>query len=296
VTTRSLPYTRSASTRAGEAPTGLPQIDALTARAGSENFRVASRLLPRRLRTDLMDVYRYARFVDEIGDSYRGDRLEALAWVEAELDRSLSGTESVHPAVGGAAHLVREGRISAEPLLDLIEANRCDQTVSGYGSFNDLLGYCRLSANPVGRLVLELFDASTPERLSWSDSICTGLQLVEHWQDVGEDARAGRIYLPSEDLLSFGVDPSELAQPGEASPALRSLIAFESRRARGLLDAGSPLISSLTGRLKIAVAGFWAGGQATLDALEAHGFDPLSSQLRPRRARVIWRMAKRLAR
>jgi squalene synthase HpnC len=275
-------------------PAGLPDPGSVTERARSENFRVASRLLPASGRRDLMDVYRYARFVDEIGDSYQGDRLEALDWLEADLRRALSGASGVHPIVAGAADLVRRKRVSADPLIDLVEANRRDQNVSRYESFDELLDYCRLSANPVGRLVLQLFGASTPERERWSDSICSGLQLVEHWQDVGEDARAGRVYLPAEDLRTFGVDPSELLTEGPASAPLRSVMAFECKRARELLDSGTPLITSVRGRLKLAVAGFWAGGQAALDALENHGFDPLSHPARPRAQRVLWHVTRAL--
>jgi squalene synthase HpnC len=242
-----------------------------------------------------MDIYRWARFVDEIGDSYAGDRLEALDWVQAELLRALSGDAGLHPIVAGAAQLVRDGRVSPDPLLDLVEANRRDQTISRYESFDELADYCALSANPVGRLVLQIFRASTPERERWSDSICTGLQLVEHWQDVGEDARAGRIYLPSDDLRSFGVDPSELSGKGPASPALRSAIAFECQRALDLLNGGLPLISSLRGRLKVAVAGFWAGGRAAIDALEVQDFDPLSRPARPKAGRVLWHLGRALS-
>ena len=146
------------------------------------------------------------------------------------------------------------------PLFDLVQANRQDQTVSRYESFEDLVGYCRLSANPVGRTVLAIFGYATPDRLAWSDSICTGLQLVEHWQDVAEDAIVGRVYLPQHDMRRFGVTVEELvpppadyvdrrrpSAPGGASFESRALMAFEAARARQWLDDGTPLVASLQG-------------------------------------------------
>jgi squalene synthase HpnC len=307
VTTRSLPYTRPGEPPTGSktagflwdeastAPAGLPSVDSITARARTENFRVASRLLPREVRDALMDVYRYARFVDEIGDSYEGDRLAALDWAECELRHGVTGSAGGHSIMAGAGKLVRDGRVSIDLLLDLLDANRRDQTVREYESFEDLLSYCELSANPVGRLVLQLFGVATDDRELWSDGICTGLQLVEHWQDVGEDARAGRTYLPSEDLRRFGVETSELVGTGPASPALRALVAFECGRARDFLDSGAPLIASLGGRLKLAVAGFWAGGHAAVDALEARRFDPFTRSAGPKVARVVLHIGRILA-
>src|SRR6185437_9115851 len=125
--------------------------------------------------------------------------------------------------------------IPAQPFYDLIAANRQDQVVSRYPEFGDLEDYCRLSANPVGRIVLHVFGAATPEREALSDRVCTALQLAEHWQDVAEDLRAGRIYLPQEDMERFGCTEDDLAAP-RATPEARALMAFEERRARGLLD------------------------------------------------------------
>ena len=306
VTTRSLHYTRPGAPPTGtrtagilpadapQLPAGLPGIDAISARAGGENFRVASFVLPARTRAALMDVYRYARFVDEIGDSFEGDRLEALDWLEGELSRGLSGDAHLNPAVAGAADLARQGMIEADPLFRLIEANRMDQLVQRYETFEQLVGYCELSANPVGRLVLELFGLSTPPRVQWADFICTGLQLAEHLQDVAEDAESGRVYLPMEDLRAFGVAPSELGGGRSASAALRALLAFEATRAQAFLDRGAPLIASVGGRARVAIAGFWAGGHAALDALEREEFDPLSHRARTSRSRVGWHLARAL--
>jgi squalene synthase HpnC len=181
--------------------------------------------------------------------------------------------------------------IPAQPFLDLIQANRQDQTVSRYQSFGDLLAYCRLSANPVGRLVLHVFGAATPQREALSDKVCTALQLAEHWQDVAEDLRAGRIYLPAEDMERFGCSERDLAAPA-AGPGVRALIAFEERRARALLDEGAPIVGTLRGAARAAVAGYVAGGRAALAAIAASGHDVLRATPRPGR----WRVAAEIVR
>ena len=263
-------------------------------RAGGENFTVASRLLPRRVRSEMLCLYGYARLVDELGDSYDGDRLAALEWLRSSLLLGIDGGPCPVQLVEDVAALVRTGRISARPLLDLIEANRMDQTVSRYETAEDLYRYCSLSANPVGRLVLELFGCIDDRRAAWSDSICTGLQLVEHWQDVKEDASSGRIYLPLEDMRRFGVGEEELTAAGPASAGLRSLMEFESKRARSLIRDGGPLVASLRGRLRFAVAGFAAGGQAALDGLERRGFDPSTAASKPSRGAVTRHLLRHL--
>jgi squalene synthase HpnC len=280
VTTRSQVYTPSPSSD----PPGLPAVAELLARAGSENFRVASWTLPADVRRHLLAFYGFARLVDEIGDSYRGDRLAALAWVEAETQSALRNPIGRHPLVGGAVESVVELGVDPAPLFDLIEANRRDQIVNAYGTFEDLLAYCALSANPVGRLVLGALRIAGQDVETWSDSICTGLQLVEHWQDVGEDAVAGRVYLPGEDLERFGVEVKDLSGDGPAGRQLRALMVFETARARRMLDAGLPLLERLPWRFRWAVAGFWAGGHSALDALAAADFDVLSRPARPHRA------------
>jgi squalene synthase HpnC len=278
----------------------LPAPEQLLARAARENFPVASRLLPGRQRDDLLAIYGFARLVDYAGDELPGDRLGALDWIEAELDRALESearqpTEPSYPLIDRAATTVRARGLDDRLLRRLIEANRRDQRVRTYATFQDLLGYCELSANPIGRLVLGIFGASTPEREHWSDLVCTGLQLAEHWQDVAEDAGAGRIYLPLDDLRRFGVQPEELT--GDvSSEAIRGLMAFEVARARGLLDDGTPLISSMHGRARLAVAGFVAGGQAALDGIARTGFDVRAAPARPRPHRLARRMIPALTR
>ena len=161
--------------------------------------------------------------------------------LEADLGRLYQPGGEVPrlPVIRALAPAVAQCAIPAQPFLDLIQANRQDQVVTRYQTFDELLAYCRLSANPVGRIVLCVFGAATPPRERLSDLVCTALQLAEHWQDVAEDLRAGRVYLPGEDLARHGVTEADLAAPS-ASPQVRALIEFEVRRAAGLLDEGAP--------------------------------------------------------
>ncbi len=253
--------------------------------AQAENFPVASRLLPRRQRDHLLALYGFARLADDIGDESEGDRLAELDWLEGELARAFAGT-ATHPVLVRLQPTIEACHLDRQPFLDLIEANRLDQVVSSYASWPDLLGYCTLSANPVGRLVLAVFDSVTPERVSWSDDVCTGLQVVEHLQDVGEDARRGRVYLPADDRDRAGCARADLLGP-VATRELRAVVAELSDRARDLLRSGSPLARSLRGRPRWAVAGFTAGGMAALDAIAAADHDVLAHSVRPRRADVL---------
>jgi squalene synthase HpnC len=267
----------------------VPDAQSVYPQAASENFPVASWLLPASVRADLMAVYGFARLTDDVGDESGGDRLAHLGWLEDELERAARG-EATHPVVQRVAATVAARRLPLQPFRDLIEANRRDQTVQRYETFEDLVGYCRLSANPVGRLVLEIFGAATPERLALSDDVCTGLQVVEHLQDVAEDLAQGRIYLPLADLAAEGCDESALSAH-HAGSALRRVVALNSERARRLLFSGAPLAASLPLRPRVAVASFTAGGMAALDAIEAAGFDVLAHRCRPRPGRFAARLA-----
>lgn len=271
----------------GVTPTAAPS--AIYAQARDENFPVASWLLPRAVRADLMAVYGFARLTDDIGDEAPGDRLALLDWLEDELDRAGRGT-ATHPVLRRLATTIAAHGLSLDPFRDLIEANRQDQRVRRYETFDDLVGYCRLSANPVGRVVLAVLGRSTPERVALSDNVCTGLQVVEHLQDVGEDAGQDRIYLPLADLRAEGCEAPALRAPS-ASPALRRVIAIEAARARRLLRDGAPLAASLPWRERVAVAAFAAGGLAALDAVERAHFDVLAQRCRPRPATVVARLA-----
>jgi squalene synthase HpnC len=266
----------------------LPRADVVLPQARRENFVVASPLLPRNVRGHLLAIYGFARLVDDIGDEAPGDRLAQLALVEAELDLIFAGEAPDHPLMLDVARTIRALDLPSDPFRRLIEANRRDQVVTRYETYDELLSYCQLSANPVGRLVLHVFGIATPSSRRLSDALCTGLQLTEHWQDVAEDVGKGRVYLPQEDLRRFGCAEQDLRAP-TASSALRRLVAFEVNRARGLLVRGSPLVRTMRGRARLAVAGFAAGGHAALDAIEAAGYDVLACRPKPTRARRLIR-------
>ena len=255
------------------AAAAFPPVEAVRGRAGSENFSVASLILGARTRASLLAVYDFARLVDELGDSVGGDRLAALDEAEAELDRAFAGRATT-PVFRQLQPVIATTPLPRDPFARLIEANRRDQAQTEYDSFDDLVGYCDLSANPVGELVLHIFGAATPARIALSNDVCTALQVIEHLQDVREDALAGRIYLPREDRDAFGVDAAELTA-GRASDALRSLIAFECRRASQLIASGTRLAASLPVRGRVAVAGYTGGGIANLAAIAAAGHDVL---------------------
>jgi squalene synthase HpnC len=262
------------------------------AQMSAENFPVALRFLPRQPRADLGRAYAYARFVDDVGDEAPGDRDALLDLIDADVRALPTGRASL-PAVAGLGPLVRSGRVPLEPLLDLIEANRVDQDVSRYATFADLLGYCTLSAAPIGRIVLHLAGAATAQNLADSDAVCAGLQVLEHCQDVGEDARAGRIYLPASDLRAAGVADTDLLGPA-TSRSLRGVVALNVERSQQLLGAGQPLVRRLSGWAKIAVAGYVAGGRATAAALRRADHDVLARAITPSRARTAVLMARLL--
>ncbi|MBV8989809.1 MAG: squalene synthase HpnC [Solirubrobacterales bacterium] len=272
----------------GAAPPPAPE--AVMAQARTENFPVASRVLGPRTRSDLLALYGFARLVDDAGDEAVGNRLALLAEIEADLERAFTGTAR-HSLIARLEPTISARKLSIEPFRRLIEANRRDQVKHRYESFEELLGYCQLSANPVGELVLGVFGAATPERVALSDAICSGLQLVEHWQDVAEDYDRGRIYLPLADCRELGVSESDLGLP-EPTAELRALLRLEVIRARRLLDQGAPLIGTLRGRPALAIALFVAGGRAALKAIVRADYDVLS--MRPRPSRGL-RMAELLA-
>ena len=242
-----------------------------------------------------MAIYGYARLVDDIGDEAAGDRLAQLDAVDADVDRIYRDQAPSHPLLAELAVTVRQFGVPEHPLRRLVEANRQDQRVRRYPDLDALVGYCELSANPVGHLVLYVFEAATPERMELSDRICTGLQLVEHWQDVAEDLARDRIYLPQKDMADFGVSERDLAAPSAGGP-LRKLMAFEVSRADGMLSAGAPLVATLGGWARLAVAGFLAGGRAALAAIVAAEYDVLSCSPKPTRRRLARELSSVLLR
>jgi squalene synthase HpnC len=259
-----------------------------------------------------MAVYGYARLVDDIGDgdladggrpdavllgleaSAADDRIAMLDAFEADLRRVFDGTPR-HPLLTALQPTVRKHALTPEPFLGLIAANRQDQQVRRYPAYGDLLAYCELSANPVGRLVLSITGTSTPERIRRSDAVCTALQIVEHLQDVAEDLGRDRIYLPAEDMKRFSVDEADLAAPS-AGPQVRELVAFEAERARELLAEGTPLVGSVRGRLRLLLAGFVGGGRAALRAVAEAGYDVLAKSPKATKSSLLREVGSTLRR
>ncbi|MFC8426861.1 squalene synthase HpnC [Streptomyces sp. NPDC057236] len=274
-------------------------------KAAAENFPVAPFFLPRPWRDDLMAVYGFARLVDDIGDGDlapggtdarllgvtgkdAADRLVLLDAFEADLHRVFepAGPEPGHPLLRRLRPTVRRHGLTPEPFLGLIAANRQDQLVKRYETYDDLLAYCELSANPVGRLVLAVTGTATPERVRRSDDICTALQIVEHLQDVAEDLGRDRVYLPATDMKRFHVQEADLAAP-TAGASVRALVAYQAERALGLLNEGSPLVGSVHGRLRLLLAGFVAGGRAALRAIAAAEYDVLPGPPKPGKVQLL---------
>jgi squalene synthase HpnC len=270
---------------ASESDLGLLEPERILDQARAENFPVALRVLPREVRRHLLAIYGFARLADDLGDEAPGDRLAQLDWLEADLDRAYAGNPE-HPLLQRLAPTLAALDLPREPFLDLIDANRQDQRIRRYASYTELEQYCQLSATPVGRLVLQVFGVATPERLAFSDAVCTGLQLVEHCQDVAEDLARDRIYLPAEDLARFGCREPDL-RASSAGPALRDLLCFQMDRVRGLLEAGERLIGTLGGWPRLAVTGFTAGGYAAVDSIRRCDFDVLRESPRTRRRDVL---------
>jgi squalene synthase HpnC len=246
----------------------------------AENFPVALRFLPREVRADLAAFYTFARYVDDLGDEYGGDRIAALKDVDADLDRLASGGTPMLEPVRGLLRMTGDGRVPIEPFHDLVAANLMDQHKLRYATFAELVHYCKLSANPVGRVVLYLAGQATPQNIADSDAVCTGLQVIEHLQDVAEDYRAGRIYLPREDLTAFGVLENALAEQ-HADEDVKALLRWEAGRAAVMLSRGVPLTRRLRGWARPAVIGYVAGGRATLSALRRSDYDVLAATPKP---------------
>jgi squalene synthase HpnC len=257
----------------------------LRARERAENFPVALRLLPGGTRRHLRNVYDVARTIDDLGDEAPGDRTAALLAFQADLVTIWRGAEPEAVVLRQLAASVRACDLPERPFTDLIAANIRDQSTTVYPTYDALLDYCELSANPIGRLVLAVFGVSTAERAALSDRVCTGLQIIEHCQDVAEDHRAGRIYLPLEDLARFGVTAIDF--DASSVPArVRHLIEYEATRAEGLLRSGAPLLRQLHGWARLAVAGYLAGGRAAVAAMRRTGWAVLPAPPTRRRRDV----------
>ena len=267
----------------------LPGPDArlVLGQARTENFPVASWLFPRDVRPHLLNLYGFARMTDDLGDEAVGDRLAQLQWLSDELTTVFRGEDPRHPIMRRLATTVWQFDLPREPFDRLIAANRQDQTVSRYDTYDELRRYCHDSADPVGELVLRLIGRCDDDLLALSDATCTGLQLVEFLQDLGEDAAKGRIYLPLEDLERFDYGESALLR-GTVDERFRRLMSFEADRALWLLERGRPLSRRLPGRCGLAVRLFTAGGRAALADLRRRGFDTFAVSAHVSRARLAW--------
>jgi squalene synthase HpnC len=278
---------------------GTRDTIALRVAERAENFPVAMRILPGRLRAHLVAVYDFARSVDDLGDEAAGDRSALLDDFAADLALVWDGGEPRSAVLRRLSETVRACGLPREPFENLVEANRWDQRIHRYPSYDDLLAYCALSANPVGRIVLGIVRAGhaplDSAAVELSDRVCTALQLVEHWQDVAEDRRAGRVYLPAEDMAAYGVTEVDL-DSANTPPALRRLLEFETARAEALLDSGPPLVRQLRGWARVTVAGYVAGGRAAVDGLRRAHWDVLARTPRVRRRDVLRHLLRLLVR
>ena len=238
-----------------------------------ENFTVASLLLPRRLLRHFHAVYAYCRWADDLADEAGGgDRaLDLLRWWREEL-LACYGGRPTHPVFVALRPTIERFRIPPGPFLDLLTAFEQDQRVKRYRTFDQLLDYCRCSANPVGRLVLYLGEAFDEKRAALSDHVCTALQLANFWQDVSRDFDIGRVYLPEEDRRRFGYGDDDL-EARRFTPAFAELMRFEVDRTRDLFERGRPLLDLTPPDLRIDVELFLRGGLAVLRKIERGGYD-----------------------
>jgi squalene synthase HpnC len=241
-----------------------------------ENFTVGGLVVPRQARHHVANVYAYCRWADDLadetGDSERS--LELLDWWQAELDACYEG-EARHPVFVALRDTIEQYQVPRGLFGDLLTAFRQDQVVTRYETFDDLLGYCKNSANPVGRIVLCLAECHEPERIALSDSICTGLQLANFWQDVARDWTMGRLYLPMADCRQFGVDEEEV-DGGSCTDGFRDLLAYEVGRAEAYLQIGLPLIAKMPRPWRLSIALFAHGGLEILKAIHRKNYDVLS--------------------
>ncbi|HYN16252.1 MAG TPA: squalene synthase HpnC [Terriglobales bacterium] len=262
------------------------------ARTHYENFSVATWFLPKRLRQHFYSVYAYCRISDDLGDEV-GDPQQALALLdewERELEACYAG-EPRHPVFIALRETIRACDIPQHEFADLLRAFRQDQTVHRYETFDDVLGYCRYSANPVGHLVLYVCGYRDAERQQLSDSTCTALQLANFWQDVNVDWQKGRIYLPLEDMRRFGVSEREIAER-RATPEFLKLMKFEVERAREWFARGLPLAGRVDRDLAIDIELFSRGGQEILNAIERQGFDVLHARPVISKPGKLWLVAR----
>ncbi|HZP56735.1 MAG TPA: squalene synthase HpnC [Dehalococcoidia bacterium] len=255
-------------------------------RAHDENFSVVTWFLPKALRPHFFALYAYCRSTDDLGDEAEGDRLALLDAWEDDLRACFAG-ETRSPLFAALGETVRACAIPPEPFLRLIEANRMDQRVRRFATYDDLLHYCAHSATPVGRMVLCVLGYRDEERARLADATCTALQLANFWQDVSRDLAQDRVYIPQEDLRRFGLGDDDL-RAGAADARYRDLMRFEVERARELFRRGRALEAMVDRRARTDVRLFRLGGEAVLDAIARAGYDTLRARPRVGKARKAW--------
>ncbi len=246
------------------------------AKSHYENFTVGSWFLPKRLRPSMHAVYAFCRHTDDLGDEATGDRLALLNTWEADLRQCYGGAPE-HPYLQALQATIQRHHMPMDIFLRLIEANRMDQRVKRYATYQDLLHYCEHSATPVGRMVLHVFGYRDEERGRLSDATCIALQLANFWQDVRRDLAMGRIYIPLEDMARFGYSETDL-HSGVVNGNLRRLMEFEVGRARGLFREGLTLVERVDGELRLDLRLFSEGGLSILDAIEGRDYDVLTTR------------------
>ena len=239
-----------------------------------ENFPVASWLVPGRVRPAVAAIYWFARTADDIADEGEVPAEERLARLDRYRDalgHLADGPPATDPVFVPLGAAVREHRLPLEPFYDLLDAFSQDVVKQRYANFDEVLDYCRRSANPVGLLLLHLVGAATPQNVRWSDAICSGLQLVNLWQDVAVDWRKNRVYLPLDSMARFGVGEAHIAG-ARADDAWRALLAFEVSRARTMLESGAPLARAVGGRFGFELRMIVQGGLRILERIDrVHG-------------------------
>ncbi len=256
-----------------------------------ENFPVASLLLPRRLRHPVEVIYAFARSADDFadeGDFSDAERIVKLSSYSAELDKIDQGTPTDSPLFLALAGVIQLHRLPISLFRDLLDAFKQDVTQTQYANFDELMDYCRRSADPIGRLLLHLHQAATPENLRLSDQICSSLQLINHWQDVAIDWQknnVGRVYLPQDDLARFGLDHSHIAAATN-NAAWQQLMRFQTDRARAMMLAGAPLSYKMSGRFGAELRLIVAGGLAILNKIDAVNGDVF--RYRPKLSKWDW--------
>jgi squalene synthase HpnC len=247
---------------------------------------VVSWLLPADIRPHFYALYSFCRATDDLGDEAEGDRLALLDDWERQLGEAYAGTPG-SPLFIALRQTTRRFDIPNEPFLRLIEANRMDQRVTRFETYEDLLHYCSYSATPVGRMVLYVLRYRDEQRQRLSDATCIGLQLANFWQDVRRDWGKGRVYLPQEDLRRFGVSEADIAAH-RCTPAFRELMRFEVDRTRALFNEGRALEALIDRRARLDIRLFRLGGEAVLDAIEAARYDTLTARPVVAKSRKAW--------